>query len=119
MGGVIRELYQVVSTSQRVALWVTLVGVIAVAGYWYIEKRNERSAAVRRTEEAADIARAKAGPYVEFNKTISPTEKLTIVVIPHPWGAWLDKRCLIYLNTEHKTSAMNCAFESLPPDVTR
>lgn len=102
---------------QRLGLGLVAFAMVAAVIFWFAHRRDEYVHAANRVEEAANIARAKAGPYLEFNKVISPTEKLSIVVIPHPWGAWADKRCLVYLNTEYRTSTMSCNFETLPPDV--
>lgn len=104
---------------QRFVLVIIAVGAIAIGISWLWDLREERVRAREeyKAREAQNAERAKSGPYLEFNKMISPTEKVSIVVIPHPWGDLMDKRCLVYLNTEYKTSSMNCDFETMPPDV--
>lgn len=64
-------------------------------------KRSERrEAAKERFEKWAYIAKVKQ---------ITPSETITLVVIPDPMGLdMLETKCLIYSNAEYKQSNMIC-----------
>lgn len=58
-------------------------------------------------------ARAKAGPYIENTSQVG-NGTLQVVVIPHPWGDILDKRCLLYVNESMKSSSIGCFGDTIP-----
>lgn len=60
----------------------------------------------RRTEASQRFAE---WAYIAKTKDIAPGERIKLVVIPDSSGIdFLDTKCLIYTNSEFKTSSMLC-----------
>lgn len=77
--------------------------------------RDEASAAETRTQEqriedAVREARARLhrGAYVQTRKRISDTEEVEVLVVPEGSADTLDTRCIVYTNSELKTSSITC-----------
>ncbi|MGE5522512.1 MAG: hypothetical protein ACM3SS_02270 [Rhodospirillaceae bacterium] len=76
---------------------------------------DDSSAAQRATrehelQEAVRQARARLerGAYVHTRKRISDTEEVQVLIVPEARADALDTRCIIYTNSELKTSSITC-----------
>lgn len=101
-----------------VALLLFTVGLIS-----YLAKRNDTpdDSAERAVQQSLaskyqaeeEIARARArleaGGYVLSNKRISDNEQLQIIVIPEGYTPELDTRCIVYKNSDLRTSSITCS----------
>lgn len=82
---------------------------VAVWAYHSFISEPERQRQ-RNADRRADASQRFADwAYVAKAKDIAPGERIKLVVIPSPSGIeFLDTKCLIYTNSEFKTSSMHC-----------
>lgn len=65
-------------------------------------------------DDAAAKQRFERWAYVALEKNISPNETLKLLVVPGKYESdFSDTKCLIYINSEYKTSQLVC------PDADR
>lgn len=64
----------------------------------------------QQLDEAVRQARARLdrGAYVHTRKRISDTEEVEVLIVPEAQADALDTRCIVYTNTELKTSSITC-----------
>ncbi len=87
------------------------------------EERGDARETLRRealeASYAKSRARLEAGAYIASRKRISDSEEIETVVIPEGQAEELDTRCLIYKNSELRTSSITCTGilfrQSAPP----
>lgn len=82
-----------------VALAVAGVGVSMVI--YGVQKRE-------RPPSPQIDQRVKEWAYVARSKNITPTEEVSLLVIPSEFGEPLDVKCLIYKNREFNQATMIC-----------
>ena len=98
--------------------------VLAIGATWFVSTGEEKAArklkAQQREKETA--IRVERGPYLEHDNPLTFTkdgdlfddlrakERIKVVVIPHKWGEFMDKRCVIYVNYELKLARMQCEW---------
>ena len=83
----------------------------------------ERSAARNSTRqqqlERTQQERLDHGAYVLRSKQLTETESVETIVIPEALSSEFDTRCVVYRNSELRTSSIACAGilfrQSLPP----
>ena len=96
----------------KLSVTVIAIGLLGgLAWYWSInisEKRNARTSALAK-QEVEGKARFERWAYVAKEKELAPGETLRLVIIPHVSGiGYLDTKCLIYTNKEHRASSFLC-----------
>jgi hypothetical protein len=71
---------------------------------------DDRRIHAQRIEEAVRQARARLerGAYVHSRKRISDTEEIEVLIVPEGTAGTLDTRCIVYTNSELKTSSITC-----------
>ena len=71
---------------------------------------NDRRIHAQRIEEGVRQARARLerGAYVHMRKRISDTEEVEVLIVPEGAADTLDTRCIVYTNSELKTSSITC-----------
>ncbi len=70
------------------------------------------------TDAARSRARFDAGAYILRSKQLSEHEELKLIVIPEGYVEDLDTRCVVYQDSELRTSTITCngiKFRSLAP----
>jgi hypothetical protein len=78
------------------------------------ERPVENVTDVLAKKAAADeaVARAKAryerGAYILRAKELSSSERLEVILLPEAHSEELETRCIVYKNTENRTSAIAC-----------
>ena len=82
-----------------VALAVAGIG-FTVLGYSF--QQRERPPRPQLEQRVKDWA------YVARSKQITPTEELSLIVVPSEFGEPLDVKCLIYKNREFNQATMVC-----------
>lgn len=78
----------------------------AISGCYDASAR--KSPEERFVENAALQQRVNDWAYVVRTKQLSPTEELSVVVVPSQMNATTDTRCLIYKNREFQTVTFTC-----------
>lgn len=67
---------------------------------------------VNKYQAEEDLARARArleaGGYILSSKRLSDNEQLQIIVIPEGYTPELDTRCIVYKNSDLRTSSITC-----------
>lgn len=95
---------------------LSIIGFFAIASWWgyseLIAKPERRNRQAQQQHDKED-KRFNEWAYIAKDKEISPSERIKLVIVPHPWGDFFDTKCLIYTNVEFKQSSMIC------PDATR
>lgn len=83
-----------------------LIPVVAVIGllaaFWWMLPQRERPPRPQIDQRVKDWA------YVARSKQITPTEELSLVVVPSEFGEPLDVKCFIYKNREFNQATMVC-----------
>jgi hypothetical protein len=64
----------------------------------------------QQLEDAVRQARTRLdrGAYVQMRKRISDTEEVEVLIVPEGAADTLDTRCIVYTNSELKTSSITC-----------
>jgi hypothetical protein len=75
---------------------------------------NEAQRALARKQQleqayAQSRARLELGAYVLSSKRVSETEEIATLVIPEGLAEELDTRCVVYKNSELRTSSITCS----------
>lgn len=68
-----------------------LVILCALALAWHLY-----DSAIKRPTRADDALDAPRAPYVATDTALSDSERLRVVVVPHPLGKAFDVRCVLY-----------------------
>jgi hypothetical protein len=71
---------------------------------------GDRGARQQPIEDAVREARARLerGAYVQSRKRISDIEEVEVLIVPEGTADTLDTRCIVYNNSELKTSSISC-----------
>jgi hypothetical protein len=60
-------------------------------------------------ESKVDVKqRFQKGPYIAQSKPLSPSEELSLVIVPSPIDDYFDTKCLIYKNREFNQVVFTC-----------
>ena len=66
-------------------------------------------------EIAQSRTRFESGPYVAKAKQLSDRETIQLIVIPEGYTSELDTRCVVYENSELRTSTITCSGPMFRP----
>jgi hypothetical protein len=71
---------------------------------------SDRRIHAQQIEDGVRQARARLerGAYVHSRKRISDTEEVEVLIVPEGTADTLDTRCIVYTNSELKTSSITC-----------
>ena len=95
------------STSKALA-----VIAIAFAAFYLWTTRDTHRAAARSETTEATAKRLSDWAVIEKTKQLSPTEELSLVVIPSSLGEFFDTKCLVYKNRELNQVKFTCPAAS-------
>lgn len=101
-----------------VALLLSAVSVVM-----YLAKRNDapddsgeravQQALAKKYQVEQEVARSRArleaGAFILRSKRVSDSEVIQVVVIPESTTEELDTRCIVYKNSELRTSSIACS----------
>jgi hypothetical protein len=81
---------------------------------------SDRRIHAQQIEDGVRQARARLerGAYVHSRKRISDTEEVEVLIVPEGTADTLDTRCIVYTNSELKTSSITCngvTWQAAPP----
>ncbi len=117
------------TANQSRLLGVALL-LAAIAGFVQLARLNEpadgaadrglaQDVLARKHEAEQELARSRArleaGAFVLRRKHLSDSEDIEVIVIPEGLADALDTRCIVYRNSELRTSSIACSGIYFPP----
>jgi hypothetical protein len=69
-------------------------------------------------EIAQSRARFESGPYVANAKQLTDRENIQLIIIPEGYTSELDTRCVVYENSELRTSTITCSGPMFRPTTS-
>lgn len=85
------------------------LGLIGLWGYYELIEKPRRAEVRRAVAKEQSSARFDAWAYVAREKSLSATETIRLVIIPHPSGIeLLDTKCFLYTHADFRQSQLTC-----------